>query len=441
MKRTIIAISALALGIQLYAAEPWTVDSCMQYAASHSHTVRQQQYALDNNRVAKTQAIGAFLPSVYGSVSGQMNFGRAIDPETNTYTNVSTLYNGYGLQASLDIFDGLQRYNELRMAKANVAMGRSAVQAEKDDVALKVYKAYMDLVYCQGTVEQTLKKRDESQALLHQTEVMAEVGQKSDADVAQMRATLAADEYELTHMQSQTTKAMLALKQLMNYPADSALTIHQPTFEQELQPIDTPLQIAAYAATSNPRILKAQQGVEAARYSLRAARGALLPSLSLSGGVSTSFYRNMDKGGHASFSQQFKNNAGEYIGLSLSIPIFNRLATSSTIRRRKIALDQARENLEYEQSELQRIIIEAASDVENSTKEVTKMQEQVEADSLAAYLTTRKYEEGLASSIDVKTAAVTLLQSRVKLLQSQLTMAYNKKLLAYYKGEKLWKTL
>lgn len=295
MKRTIIAISALALGIQLYAAEPWTVDSCMQYAASHSHTVRQQQYALDNSRVAKTQAIGAFLPSVYGSVSGQMNFGRAIDPETNTYTDVSTLYNGYGLQASLDIFDGLQRYNELRMAKANVAMGRSAVQAEKDDVALKVYKAYMDLVYCQGAVEQTLKKRDESQALLHQTEVMAEVGQKSDADVAQMRATLAADEYELTHMQSQTTKAMLALKQLMNYPADSALTIHQPTFEQELQPIDTPLQIAAYAATSNPRILKAQQGVEAARYSLRAARGALLPSLSLSGGVSTSFYRNMDK--------------------------------------------------------------------------------------------------------------------------------------------------
>lgn len=441
MKRTIIAISALALGIQLYAAEPWTVDSCMQYAASHSHTVRQQQYALDNSRVAKTQAIGAFLPSVYGSVSGQMNFGRAIDPETNTYTDVSTLYNGYGLQASLDIFDGLQRYNELRMAKANVAMGRSAVQAEKDDVALKVYKAYMDLVYCHGAVEQTLKKRDESQALLHQTEVMAEVGQKSDADVAQMRATLAADEYELTHMQSQTTKAMLALKQLMNYPADSALTILQPTFEQELQPIDTPLQIAAYAAISNPRILKAQQEVEAARYSLRAARGALLPSLSLSGGVSTSFYRNMDKGGHASFSQQFKNNAGEYIGLSLSIPIFNRLATSSTIRRRKIALDQARENLEYEQSELQRIIIEAASDVENSTKEVTKMQEQVEADSLAAYLTTRKYEEGLASSIDVKTAAVTLLQSRVKLLQSQLTMAYNKKLLAYYKGEKLWKTL
>ena len=441
MKRLLITIYAIAAVLQLSASEPWSVERCMQYAADHSHTVRQQQFALEDSRAAKTQAIGAFLPSVYGSVDGQMNFGRAIDPSTNTYTDVSTLYNGYGLQASLVVFDGLQRYNNLRLAKANVAMGRSGVRAEKDDVALKVYKAYMDLVYCEGAVSQTAKKRDESRELLRQTSVMAEVGQKSDADVAQMRATLAADEYELAHMQSQTTKARLALKQLMGFPVDSALAVIQPSFDDEILTAEDASQISAFAATDNPRILKAQQSVEAARYSLRAARGALLPTISLSGGVSTSFFRNMDKGGHASFSSQFRNNAGEYVGLSLSIPLLDRLASYSTIRRRKTALVQAQENLAYEQSELRRIIVEAASDVANSTKEVEKMQEQVEADSIASRLTTRKYEEGLASSIDVKTAAVTLLQSRVRLLQSQLTMAYNKKLLAYYKGEKLWTDL
>lgn len=441
MKRLFLIIYVIAAALPLSASEPWSVERCMQYAADHSHTVRQQQFALEDSRAVKTQAIGAFLPSVYGSVDGQINFGRAIDPSTNTYTDVSTLYNGYGLQASLVVFDGLQRYNNLRLAKANVAMGRSGVRAEKDDVALKVYKAYMDLVYCEGAVSQTAKKRDESRELLRQTSVMAEVGQKSDADVAQMRATLAADEYELAHMQSQTTKAMLALKQLMGFPVDSALAVIQPSFDDELLTAEVASQISAFAATDNPRILKAQQNVEAARYSLRAARGALLPTISLSGGVSTSFFRNMDKGGHASFSSQFRNNAGEYVGLSLSIPLFDRLASYSTIRRRKTALAQAQENLAYEQSELRRIIVEAASDVENSTKEVEKMQEQVEADSIASRLTTRKYEEGLASSIDVKTAAVTLLQSRVRLLQSQLTMAYNKKLLAYYKGEKLWTDL
>ena len=370
---------------------------------------------------------------VRGSVHAGDHVGNAADPTTGV-----PVYNGYGLQASLDIFDGLQRYNELRMAKANVAMGRSALTAEKDDVALKVYKAYMDLVYCLGAIEQVEKKRDESRALLHQTDVMAEVGQKSDADVAQMRATLAADEYELTHMRTQSTKARLALQQLMNYPVDSILTIAQIIPEADEGISHETSQTWAWDDIVNPRVEKARQGVEAAMYSLRSARGALLPSLSLSGGISTSFYRNMDHGGHEPFSRQFKNNAGEYVSLSLSIPVFNRLATSSTIRRRKIALEQAKENLEYEQSELRRIIVEAAADVENSKKEVEKMKVQVESDSIAALLTKRKYEEGLASSIDVKTSAVTFLQSRVKLLQSQLTMAYNRKLLAYYNGEKLW---
>ena len=436
MKKRFLTLLIFSSCIHLYASEPWSVERCMQYAADHGHAVRQQRFALDDSHAARTQAIGAFLPSVYGSISGQMNFGRAIDPETNTYTDVSTLYNGYGLQASLDIFDGLQRYNELRMAKANVAMGRSALTAEKDDVALKVYKAYMDLVYCLGAIEQVEKKRDESRALLHQTDVMAEVGQKSDADVAQMRATLAADEYELTHMRTQSTKARLALQQLMNYPVDSILTTAQliPEADEGISHETS----QTWDDIANPRVEKARQGVEAAMYSLRSARGALLPSLSVSGGISTSFYRNMDHGGHEPFSRQFKNNAGEYVSLSLSIPVFNRLATSSTIRRRKIALEQAKENLEYEQSELRRIIVEAAADVENSKKEVEKMKVQVESDSIAALLTKRKYEEGLASSIDVKTSAVTFLQSRVKLLQSQLTMAYNRKLLAYYNGEKLW---
>ena len=422
MNRLLVTLSLVLATMTAEAAEPWSVERCMEYAAEHSHTVRLQQYDLDASRTERTRAIGAFLPDVYGSVGAQMNFGRAIDPETNTYTDVNTFYNGYGLQ----------RYNELRMARANVAMGRSALQAEKDAVRLKVYKACMDLLYCEGAVEHTSRKRDESRALLHQVEVMAEVGQKSEADVAQMRATLAADDYELTHMQSQTTKALLALKQQMNFPIADTLIVEKPSVDAPLQSSDNAYNIYNVALATNPRIAQAESNVASARYALRAARGAFLPKISLSGGVSTSFFRNMDVGGHAPFSKQFKNNAGEYVALSLSIPIFNRLGSVSSVRSRRIALDRARESLCYERSELQRIIAEAVADVENSAKEVQKMKDQVEADSLAAYLTTRKFEEGMASSIDVRTAAVTLLQSRVKLLQSQLTMMYNRQVLAYY---------
>ena len=437
MKRTFISTLLLIAAISVQAAEPWSVERCMKYAADHSHSVRQRQFDLDENRSAKTRAIGAFLPEVYGSVSAQMNFGRAVDPETNAYTDVSTFYNGYGLQASLTIFDGLQRYNELRMARANVAMGRSAVQAEKDATALQVCKACMDLLYCQGAVEHTMQKREESLQLLRQTEVMAEVGQKSEADVAQMRATLAADEYELTHMQSQATKALLTLKQLMNFPIEDTLIVERPSVETLSILPEADCGVTPAALARNPRIAQAESQVAAARYGLWAARGGFLPKISLSGGVSTSFFRNMDTGGHAPFSQQFKNNAGEYVAFTLSIPIFNRLATLTTVRSRRIALDRACETLDYERSELRRLVAEATADVRNSEKEMLKTNEQVEADSIAAHITTRKFEEGMASAIDVRTAAVTLLQSRVKLLQSQLTMMYNRRLLAYYRQASL----
>ena len=76
------------------AQEAWTLERCMQYAVEHNHDVRLQQFSLDDARAERLRARGSFLPSLDASGSAQFNFGRAIDPETNTYTNVSTFYNG-----------------------------------------------------------------------------------------------------------------------------------------------------------------------------------------------------------------------------------------------------------------------------------------------------------------------------------------------------------
>ncbi|MDE5981045.1 MAG: TolC family protein, partial [Bacteroidaceae bacterium] len=117
---------------------------------------------------------------------------------TNTYTNVSTFYNGYGVTASIPVFDGLQRWNSLQTAKANVLMGRLGIRAQKDDVAQRVLRQYLDALYYRGTLSLACQKRAESRELLRQSRVMAEVGLRSDADTAQMRATYAADDYEVT---------------------------------------------------------------------------------------------------------------------------------------------------------------------------------------------------------------------------------------------------
>ena len=415
----------------------WTVDDCIQYAITHNHEVRLQQIQLDDYRTDKQRAVGAFLPAVEASVGGQFNFGRAIDPETNTYTNVNTFNNSYGVQASIPLFDGLQRYNDLRAAKANLLMGRQGLAAQKDKIAQHVLKAYIDALYYQTALSYAKEKREESMMLLHQTQVMVEVGTKGEADIAQMEATYASDDYEVTRQEGLLSQALLMLKHEMNYPAEEELKIKNEELRMKNENNSSSLQSDSHFSLTLPSIQQAAYQLQSAQYAYRSSKGALFPSIHLGVGVSTNYFRQMGANNGMAFRDQFRNNVGEYLYASLSIPLFNRMNTISNIRRQRNNVKRARENLDNERRELHRLIQETAIDQQNSWMETQKMQQKVEADSLAAQLTIRKYQEGISSSIDVQTATVTLLQSKAHLLQCQLNYIYKTRILKYYQ-EGVW---
>ena len=138
---------------------------CMQYAVAHNHQVKSAELELDSYLATKKEAIGRFLPAIDANIGIQYNFGRAIDPETNGYTNVSTFYNGYSLQASLPVFDGFNRVHALRAAKAGVLMGHQAVRQQKDQTALSVLQAFVDVAYYKGLVQMATEKLEETTLL------------------------------------------------------------------------------------------------------------------------------------------------------------------------------------------------------------------------------------------------------------------------------------
>ena len=300
---------------------------------------------------------------------------------------------------------------------------------------------------------------------LKQTQVMYEVGTKSATDVAQMQATLAADVYEVTHQQNLLTHAWMALKKTMNFPIGDSLRVDtlfgmvspdpsSPFFSSSAASsavdasfdssasfaADVPSVDALYqqARRFHPQLKQAELEVRAAQYALRAARGALFPSLSVGAGISTSYYKNLGATGTVGFRQQFRDNRGEYVFATLSIPLFDRLERIGRIRRQRNEWRQAVDRLDRQQSELQRLIVEALADYEAVQRECVQLQQKVKADAWAARLTLRQYEEGLASAIEVQTASVTGLQSRAAWLKSRLWRAYYRRMLDYYQGIPLW---
>ena len=454
-RKHIVSLFTLLISMMSLQAQEkeWTVDDCIQYAIEHNHDVRLQRMQLNDYKADRQRAVGAFLPSVEANVGGQFNFGRAIDPETNTYTNVNTFYNNYGVSASVPLFDGFQRINDLRAAKASVLMGRQGLVAQKDRVAQLVLEAFFDVQYYQTALDFVKQKREESTMLLRQTRMMVEVGTKGEADVAQMEATFAADDYEVTRQQGLLSRALLQLKKQMNYPAEEELEIKNEELRMKNENYSSSLQSNShssffilhssfkqsdYSSFTPPSIREAEYQLRSAKYAYRSSKGALLPSISVGAGASTTYFKQIGAQSSRNFANQFRNNAGEYVYATLSIPLFNRLNTISNIRRQRNNVERARENLDHARQELHRLIQETVIDQQNSWMEMQKMQEKVEADSIAAQFTIRKYQEGISSSIDVQTATVALLQSKAQLLQCRLNYVYKTRILNYYQGIPLW---
>ena len=413
--------------------EAWTVERCMKFAVEHNHEVNIQALQLDNLRADRVRAVGAFLPSAGASIGGQYNFGRAIDPETNTYTNVNTFYNGYQVYAALPVFDGFSRLQALRAAKASVLMGQSVLRQQQDETALAVLQAYTSALYYQGTIAMAREKVEETALLLKQTRLLEEVGRKSAADVAQVESQAAEAEYHLTQQQNLYESASLELKKVMAWPLASDLVIDADV--PALPPTDS----VGYSLSPQHASLEASRlQTDVARHEWHQARSALYPSVSLNVGMSTTYYKTLRSSTATPFSEQFRNNRGEYIGATLSIPLFNRLQSVNGIRRARNNYRIACETYKEKQLELEKLSREAWQDWHAYRTQTAQMVHKVEADSIAYQLTKRQFEEGLSTAIDLRSTSAQLLQSKATLLQCRLMAMVKETLVRYYKGAQIW---
>ena len=435
-------------------AQSWSLDDCMKYAVEHATEVKREVVNARQRKQDYQHAVAGFLPTVSGGVQGQYAWGRNIDPETNTYNNVTTFNNYYQLYAELNVFDGFATINALKQAKLSRDYSATAMQKIQDDRAIDVMQKYVDAAYAEASIQIASEKLNESKRMLAKMKRLYELGEKGRPDVVQMESQVAEDEYNLTHQENVAKQSLLALKSAMNFPADEELKI-LINEEQKIQidgernlKLKTENEVVPESGVNyetvyqgflhiSPDLKSAEFEVERARYDYKIAKGRLLPSLSLGGGISTNYYKNLSqKGQYDGFASQFRNNQGEYLALTLSIPIYNSDRWHS-VKKARNDWQLAQVNLEETRRKLHDQIAQAVMDAEGYAKELHQMQKKVASDSLAYHMSSRKFEEGMLSTFDLHTAAQTLLESRIKELQMQMLLIIKQRLVAYYQGENL----
>ena len=421
-----------------------SLRDCMEYAVEHSTKVRIQQTDNSDARLRRRDAIlNAFTPSISAGVNASSNFGRALDPETNTYFNTTSFNNGYSVSGGIMLFNGFSAVNNIRITKTAVLMGISKEKQLKDGVALATMEAYYNVLYYSQMSEVLAAQVEESRKHLQLAQKEFELGTKGHADVVQMEADLADREYQLISMENHRDDALLTLKDVMLWPMEEELVLESgdeslaECMEEcrniDLKPVE---EIAEFAKKTQPAAFQAWSARYQAKLELRKAKWALAPSISLSGGWSTSFYTYPGRSGYTPipFGNQFSGNSGEFVSVMLSIPIFDGLSRESNISRKKNAYRRA--DMEYQQTlrDIEAEVARAVQDRDGAHAAYIQADKRSDVQEEAYRLNERKLREGLISPIEFQVAVNKYLSAKAESLNMLFKYRIKSSVVKYYNG-------
>ncbi|MBR6857764.1 MAG: TolC family protein [Bacteroidales bacterium] len=442
-KSVVIALALVGM-TSAKAQTTMSLHDCMAYAVSNSTKVRIQQAAVGDARIDRRDAaLRLFTPQINASTYAYYNFGRSIDPQTNTYFNTTSFHNNYGVSAGIDLFNGFQAVNNLKISKTGMLIADSMEKQVEADICLAVMEAYYNVVYYKRLADVYEEQVSVAEQALVKARRQEELGQKGHADVIQMEADLADRQYDLINTRNQYESQKMTLADLMFWPVGEELEIDTGMPDQVghddtsvipgLTGNLSPDSIVAFALDHNPAVQIASWQALNAKRELNTAKWQTLPSVGLYAGWSTSYYTYQGSS-TAPFQDQFRNNGGEYVEVSVSIPLWNRLNKQSTISRKRHALEKASAELDQKRRDVESEVRRAVQDRDGAATAYEQACRKAEVQSEAYTLNLKKLEQGLISPLEFQTANNNYLKAQADEMNSLFKYLIKHAVVRYYNG-------
>ena len=410
-----------------------TLHDCMEYAVSNSTKMRIQEAAIGDAQIDRRDAaLKLFTPYINAQSYAYYNFGRSIDPKTNTYFNTTSFHNNYGVNAGYDLFNGFEAVNNLKISKTGMLIAESQEKQVEADICLAVMEAYYNVVYYKRLCDVYEEQVATADASLKKARRQEELGQKGHADVVQMEAELADRQYDLTNTYNMYRDQKMVLADLMFWPLDEDLNIDTSMPEWQVEPVAADA-VVDYALDNNPSVQIASWQQLNAKRELNTAQWQVLPTVGVYAGWSTSYF-TYPGSSSTPFIEQFRNNGGEYVELSVSIPIWNRLSKQSTISRKRHAFEKATAEYDQKRRDVESEVRRAIQDRDGAMTAFLQAQRRAEVQDEAYTLHLKKLEQGLISPLEFQTANNNYLKAQADEMNSLFKDLIKQAVVKYYSG-------
>lgn len=421
------------------AARQWSLKDCIDYALANNIQLQkakvQQLSALEDIK----QSQSALLPSLSLSTSQNVSYnpwpeqGSAMIAGNKVQADVKKVYyNGsYSLSGNWTVWNGGQNTNTVKLNKLAAEQARLDSAVTANNVLEQIAQLYVQILYSDEAISVTKESLKTSQANEERGKTMVSVGKMSKADLAQLTAQRAEDEYSIVEAESNLRNYKRQLKQLLQIADNDEFDVVIPSTTDEMALKDVPALNDVYAAslTQRPEIQNAKLGIESSDLSVKIAKAGKMPTVSLNAGLSTST-TSMSQNG---WGNQMKNNFTVGGGVSVSIPLFDNRKTKTSVNKAMLQKESYLLDLQDKQTTLY-------STVENYWLQAVTNQNKFKAARVstesahASYeLLSEQFNQGLKNIVELMTGKTNLLQAQQNELQSKYLAILNLNMLDFYR--------
>ena len=430
MKKGIVILMAMA-SISAHAQKQWTLKDCIDYAMKNNITLKQAVLKKESATEDRKQSEAALLPSLTATTNQSLGYSpwmEGVNVKKGSYSGT------YGINAQWTVWNGGQNRNTVKSNELAEQQAELSAQETANSIQERIAQLYVQILYMNEAIEVNRQSLEASKKNEERGKTMLEVGKMSKADLAQLTAQRATDEYNLVNAQSNLANYKLQLKQLLEI-TDPSFDIAMPTAndEQALAAIPAMQSVYEQALLTRPEVKSQELAITKSDIAIKSAKAGYLPTVNLTGGVGTSTSSRSDNG----WGNQMKTNFDATVGVGVSIPLIDGRKNKTSVNKARIQREQALLSQQDVRKELYTTIEGFWLDAQSNQQKFRAAQVSVESEQQSYDLLSEQFQLGLKNIVELMNGKTNLLQAQQNKLQSKYTTILNIQLLKFYQGEEI----
>jgi outer membrane protein len=427
-----------AISMQSFSQAKWTLEDCINYAHANNLQVKRQQLQAETAKNNEIQSYFNIAPSLNSNIHRNYSKGHYLDPATTRYITSENINDGYSLTSSLNLFNGLQTYNNINRSKYAVLASLQNVDKEKIELTLNIATAYLNILFKQELLDVNNSQKAIIELQVDRTHKLVDAGSLARGDLLTIQSQLASEKLNVTNAQNDLNLAYLNLAQLLDLDSVGGFQIYIPdTIKPDLlTPIPTADQVYQDAVVSLPHVKAGEYFLKSSEKYLAIQKGKRSPQLYFGLDWQTYYSDAKDLLGNdpAAYGSQFKDNRAITLYAGVSIPIFNNWQVNNSISNARVQVSDAEYQLDQTKQQLLKQIQQAYNDAVSAREKYNASIEAVTSYQESFKYTEQKFNVGIVNSVEYNIAKNDFIKAQSDLTQAKYEYIFQTKILDFYRN-------